>query len=209
VFHSRDLYSGDGAVQLSAEVIITSLFSKTMLGVENRAKSKGGRVTAYVPLARSRCDCANRDVANLELAGSAKGAVFALTLSRLVGPVTIVASPRLAVQKATFHPLACTGVDEHAVTPVTIATTWRSQSVSRQTDRGCPHFYPVWQSYTHTGPGVLSNGTTTKSDGTPRYAAPAAKVMLSMDPRWYCTRLMHIHQQGGYEDEKCNTIQLQ
>jgi hypothetical protein len=48
-----------------------------------------------------------------------------------------------------------------------------------------------------------------KSDGTPRYAAPAAKVMLSMDPRWYSTRLMHIHQQGGYEDEKCNTIQLQ
>jgi hypothetical protein len=37
-----------------------------------------------------------------------------------------------------------------------------SQSVSRQTDRGCPHFYPVWQSYTHTGPGVLSNGTTTQ-----------------------------------------------
>jgi hypothetical protein len=24
------------------------------------------------------------------------------------------------------------------------------------------NFYPVWQSYTHTGPGVLSNGTTTK-----------------------------------------------
>jgi hypothetical protein len=23
-----------------------------------------------------------------------------------------------------------------------------------------------------------------KGDGTPRYAAPAAKVMLSMDPRW-------------------------
>ena len=115
MFHSRDLYSGDGAVQLSAEVIITSLFSKTMLGVENRAKSKGGRVTAYVPLALSRCDCANRDVANLELAGSAKGAVFALTLSRLVGPVTIVASPRLAVQKATFYPLACTGVDVLAV----------------------------------------------------------------------------------------------
>jgi hypothetical protein len=44
---------------------------------------------------------------------------------------------------------------------------WRqsvSQSVSHQTGRGCPHFYPVypvWQSYTHTGPGVLSNGTTT------------------------------------------------
>jgi hypothetical protein len=41
-----------------------------------------------------------------------------------------------------------------------------------------------------------------KSDGTPRYAAPAAKAMLSMDPRWYCTRLMHIHQQGGYENRK-------
>jgi hypothetical protein len=34
--------------------------------------------------------------------------------------------------------------------------------VSHQTDRGCPRFYPVWQSYTHTGPGVLSNGTTTQ-----------------------------------------------
>jgi hypothetical protein len=60
-----------------------------------------------------------------------------------------------------------------------------SQSVS--------HFYPVWQSYTHTG--VLEYLVTEpplKSDGTPRYAAPAAKVMLSMDPRWYCTRLMHM-----------------
>ena len=42
-----------------------------------------------------------------------------------------------------------------------------SQSVSHQTGRGCPHFYlvkflPGVQSYTHTGPGVLSNGTTTQ-----------------------------------------------
>ena len=52
-----------------------------------------------------------------------------------------------------------------------------SQSVSHQTDRGCPGvaepLTPVLE-YLVTEPPL-------KSDGTPRYAAPAAKVMLSMD----------------------------
>ena len=82
-----------------------------------------------------------------------------------------------------------------------------SQSVIKQvgaapifTRCGRATLTPVLE-YLVTEPPLTTNKL--KSDGTPRYAAPAAKVMLSMDPRWYCTRLMHINQpeQGGYENE--------
>jgi hypothetical protein len=87
-----------------------------------------------------------------------------------------------------------------------------SQSVSHQTGtKGLPPFstFVLFRKSPHKFFNRCGRATLTpvleylvtepplKSDGTPRYAAPAAKVMLSMDPRWYCTRLlMHIHQQG-------------
>jgi hypothetical protein len=48
-----------------------------------------------------------------------------------------------------------------------------------------------------------------KSDGTPRYAAPAAKVMLSMRPQVVLHSSNAYSPAGGYEKRKCNTIQLQ
>jgi hypothetical protein len=60
----------------------------------------------------------------------------------------------------------------------------KSQSVSRQTDTvPFPHFYPVWQSYTHTGPAVLSDRTTTQKrwDATLRVGP---KVKQIFDPSY-------------------------
>jgi hypothetical protein len=62
---------------------------------------------------------------------------------------------------------------------------------------------------THTGPGVLSDGASTQYRWDAKLCRISSQcLLLSIDPKWYHTSLMHLHQQGGGGGQKMNTTPI-